>query len=156
MNDAWGRKIRPVDGGSFLKGSGREGAQRGGRRVEAEWEREGGPGHDVEQRGGVASVWQRPGRSACRRRVAVRQWRVVGSASLTGGLGRDRGARSSAARCGARQRGEAAGTALTGGAGSTVCPIWFQTESILFQTDSNLPQTLTDKTSAFPCSKNSK
>jgi hypothetical protein len=134
MNGARGRKIRPVGGGSFLKGSGREGgpegwAPRGG----GAREREGGPGHDVEQRGGVASARQRPGRSACRRRVAVRQWRAVGSASLTGGPGRDRGARSSVARCGARQRGEAAGTALTGGAGSTVCPIWFQTNQFYFK-----------------------
>jgi hypothetical protein len=35
------------------------------------------------------------------------------------------GARSSAAECSARQRGEAVGAALTGGAGSTVCPIRF-------------------------------
>jgi hypothetical protein len=52
-----GRKIRPVGGDFVLKGSGGEGGRRGGRRVEAERERErGGPGHGVEQHGGVAST----------------------------------------------------------------------------------------------------
>jgi hypothetical protein len=67
----------------------------GPRGVGAAWRRSGrergGPGHDVEQRGGVASAQQRPGCSACRRRVVVRQWRAVGSTSLTGGPGCDRG-----------------------------------------------------------------
>jgi hypothetical protein len=41
-------------------------------------------------------------------------------------VGRDvTGARSSAAGCSARQRGEVVGAALTGGAGSTVRPIRF-------------------------------
>jgi hypothetical protein len=66
------------------------------------------------------------------------------------------GARSSAAGCDVRQRGEAVGVALTGGACSSVSPIRFSNQIKLFQTDSNLPQTLTDKTSDFSCSKNSK
>jgi hypothetical protein len=45
---------------------------------------------------------------------------------------------------------------LTGGASSTCARFGFQTESTLFETDSNLPQNLTDKTSAFPYSKKSK
>jgi hypothetical protein len=52
---AWGRKFSTGGRRLCFKGSGGEGAQRGGRRVEAEQERgrEGGPGH-----GGVASAWQ--------------------------------------------------------------------------------------------------
>jgi hypothetical protein len=75
-----GRKIQPAGGGSVLKGSGGEGARRGGRRVEAEREREGGPGRDVEQHGGMASARQRPGRGARGCRIAARQWRAAGSA----------------------------------------------------------------------------
>jgi hypothetical protein len=43
-NGAWGRKIRPVGGGSVLKGIGGEGARRGRRCMEAERERERGRG----------------------------------------------------------------------------------------------------------------
>jgi hypothetical protein len=45
-NHGAGEKIRPAGGGSVLKGSGEEGARRGGRRVGAERVRErerGGP-----------------------------------------------------------------------------------------------------------------
>jgi hypothetical protein len=62
-------------GVSVLKGSGGEGAQRGGHHVEAEQERErerGGPGRGMEQCGGVASA------ASPRRRLT---W-------LTGGPGR--------------------------------------------------------------------
>jgi hypothetical protein len=55
-----------------------------------------------------------------------------GTARLTGGPGRDR-ARSSVAGCGARQRGEAIGAALTSGAGSTVRPIQFSNRIKLFK-----------------------
>jgi hypothetical protein len=119
-------------GVSVLKGSGGEGAQRGGHHVEAERERErerGGPGRGVEQRGGVASTHQRPGCGVHGRLVIVRQWRAAGSARRGTAwlqVGQDTTwAWSSAAGCGARQRGEAVGAALTGGAGSTVRPICF-------------------------------
>jgi hypothetical protein len=51
-------KIRPAGGGSVLKGAAGRGAQRGGRRVEAEWEREGGP-------------WRGEDSAAAQRRVAA-------------------------------------------------------------------------------------
>jgi hypothetical protein len=89
--------------------------------------------------GGVDATWRRSGRERGRgrgalvrcgegeggRRVALRQWRTVGSVRrgstwLTGGPGHY-GVRSSAAGCGAGQRG----AALTGGVGSTVRPIRF-------------------------------
>jgi hypothetical protein len=48
--------------------------------------------------------------------------------------GMRRGARSSAVGCSARQRGEAIGAALTGGAGSTVRPIrFFKLNQIYFK-----------------------
>jgi hypothetical protein len=69
-----GEKNSVGGGGSVLKGSSGEGGRRGGRRMEAEWER-----------GGHGAVWssmaarQRPGHGTCVRRVAGRQWRAVGS-----------------------------------------------------------------------------
>jgi hypothetical protein len=83
-------------GGSVLKGSSGEGARRGGRRMEAERERErerGGAWRGMEQRSGVASARQRPGHDARGRRVAAQQWRAVesarcGATCLTGGPGR--------------------------------------------------------------------
>jgi hypothetical protein len=55
-------------------------------------------------------------------------------------------------------RGEAARQAvsavLTSVVGSTVRPIRFSNRIKFIQTDSNLPQTLTDPKGAFPCLKN--
>jgi hypothetical protein len=64
-------KDRPVARFEGEQGGG--GTRRGGRRVEVERkrEREGGPGHDMEQRGGVSLARQRPGRGARGRRVAA-------------------------------------------------------------------------------------
>jgi hypothetical protein len=68
-------------GGSVLRGSGGVGGTGG---VAAAWRwsgrERGGPGHDVEQRGGVASALQWPDHGTRGRRVAARQWRTVGSA----------------------------------------------------------------------------
>jgi hypothetical protein len=92
---------------------------------EREGER-GGPRRGVEQCGGVSSAWQRPGRGALGRRVAVRQCWTAGSARrgstwLIGGPGRVRGPVIS----GWVRRGEAVGAVLTGGVGSTMRPIRF-------------------------------
>jgi hypothetical protein len=116
-------------GGSVLKeAAGREGlegwAPCGGGVGEREGEREG-----LAQCGDVASVQQRPGRGACGRRAAARQWRAAGvgatrSTWLTGGPRHD-GAGSSASGCGTGQHGEAVRAALTGGVGSTERPIRF-------------------------------
>jgi hypothetical protein len=63
------KKFWPAGGGSVLTGSGGEGAQRGGRRMEAEREREGevgGPWRVVEQRAsGAAAARPRRARAAC-------------------------------------------------------------------------------------------
>jgi hypothetical protein len=119
-------KDRPAAGGSILRGAAGMGARRGGRRVEAERKRErergGGPGCSVEQRSDVSSVRQRPGRGARGHRVAARHWRTVRSARRGGQVGR--GATGPVVS-GWVRHGEAVGAALTGGVGSTVCPIRF-------------------------------
>jgi hypothetical protein len=51
------------------------------------------------------------------------------------------------------QRGEAVGAALPGRPATQCARFGFQTESNLFQMNSNLPQNLTGKKGAFPCSK---
>jgi hypothetical protein len=103
-----------------FKGSGKEGGpeggQRGGCHVQAEWERE------REREGGLATVhvggvFPRDSGERRGRGDAGRCGRQVGRSTT--------GARSSAARCGAWQRGEVVGAALTGGVGSTVRPIQF-------------------------------
>jgi hypothetical protein len=105
----------------------------------------GGFGRDVGQRRGSGRQWR--GHDARGRSVAARQWRAArsgrrGTTPLIGGPGRD-GVWSSAAGCGARQRVEVVGVALTSGAGSTVRPIRFSNRIKFIQMDSNLPQTLT-------------
>jgi hypothetical protein len=79
--DAWVRKFFwPAGGGSVLTGIGGKGGPEGWTPCGGGVGERGGAWHGVELCGGVASAWQQPGRDTRGRRVAVRQWRMAGSA----------------------------------------------------------------------------
>jgi hypothetical protein len=122
---------KPAGGGgsTVLKGAGGDAADRGGvqglsPRGGWEWGRQKGAPGVERARRGRARQTGGPG-------VHEAQWAVTGCGASTMQRGADMRARQhSATRFG------------------------FQTESNLFQTDSNLPQILIDPKGAFPCSKN--
>jgi hypothetical protein len=140
-----------------FKGSDGEGPRRGGHRVEAERER-GGPGAVAWRRCHSGPTVALAGGALPRDSLERRGRRDAGRRGWQGaearrGPGRQRlgAARGSAVR---RRRG-ADRWGRQHSAPDSVFKL-NQNESNLFQTDSNLPQTLTDLKGAFPCSKNFK
>jgi hypothetical protein len=94
-----GENFRPAGGGSVLRGAAGRGARRGGRRVDAEREREGGLGVAWSS----TAAWRRHGSGPTTMRATVEGGGIgtTRTAWLTGGPGRN-GGRSSAAGCDVR------------------------------------------------------